>query len=278
MNEECCEPMASNKTTLPSIIREHGATAVIAGHFNKSEQYVTRRPEGMSDWLITYTLGGSGSFLIDGEERFCQTGDITLMQPGVPHEYGTRNNGNWHFLWAHFTPRITETSLLPAQKLLIHAIEGESARKRVQRAFKRIVSDSIERGAYWGELCENTLREVVLLLAQRLARQVDPRIDEVRYLLSSRMQETVSIADLARAVGLSPSRLSHLYKEVTGMSVIDSLNDMRIRQAALLLEHSERLASEVALDVGFQNYNHFANQFRKRFGVGPLQYKQHDRQ
>ncbi|QHT62143.1 helix-turn-helix domain-containing protein [Paenibacillus lycopersici] len=265
--------MSASGKQLPSVIEEQGASAVIVGHFNEDDVYFTKRPYGMSDWLITYTLDGSGYFLIDGEERFCQAGDVTVMQPGVPHQYGTRQGGHWHFVWAHFTSRISETNLLPVQKLLIHAVDNASARRRIGRAFKRLASDAFERGTYWSELCENTLREVILLLAQRHSRPLDPRIEEVRHLLSSRMREPVLIEELAREVGLSPSRLSHLYKESTGMSIIDSLNDMRIRQAAVLLEHAGRSATEVAADVGFENYNHFANQFRKRFGVNPRQYK-----
>ena len=66
--------------------------------------------------------------------------------------------------------------------------------------------------------------------------------------------------------------------EGTGMSIIEALNDMRIRQAALLLEHTNRNSSEVANDVGYHNYNHFMNQFRKRFGVGPSAYAKLRRQ
>ncbi|NBD25842.1 helix-turn-helix domain-containing protein [Paenibacillus glycinis] len=268
--------MNAKKTPLPSVIKEQGIRTVVAGHFNHPDSYAMRRPDGMSDWLLTYTLDGGGYFVIDGEERFCQAGDVTLMQPGVPHQYGTRKGGNWHFMWAHFTSRITETSLLPQEKLLVLAMDNESARERMQRAFRRILTDSIERGLYWGELCENAIREIVLLLARRLSKQFDPRIEEVRHLLSSRMQDPVRIEDLAREIGLSPSRLSHLYKESTGSSIIDSLNDMRIRQAALLLEHSGRQAAEVAEEVGYLNYNHFASQFRKRFGVNPRTYKNQD--
>ncbi|WP_308634850.1 helix-turn-helix domain-containing protein [Paenibacillus silvisoli] len=266
--------MSGKGKELPSYVKAQGGNMVIAGHFHETEHYFVRRADGMSDWLITYTLAGDGYFLIDGEERFCQTGDVTLMQPGVPHQYGTRKGcSSWHFVWAHFTSSFMETSLLPNARLLNHSIDSNVARQRIYHAFSRLVSDSLERSMYWNELCENTMREILLLLAQRLSKQIDPRIEEIRHLLSSRMQDPIRIDELAKAVGLSPSRLSHLYKESTGSSIVDSLNDMRIRQAALLLEHTDRQASEVAIDVGFQNYNHFANQFRKRYGVNPRAYK-----
>ena len=120
------------------------------------------------------------------------------------------------------------------------------------RPLNSVVSDSIERSAYWSELCENNLREILLLLARRESKQIDARIEETQHLLSANMTAAFRIEDLAKKVGLSPSRLSHLYKETIGISIVESLNQMRIRQAALLLEHTNRTATEVALDVGFR--------------------------
>lgn len=242
---------------------------VIAGHFDNPDTYMTRRPEGMEDWLITYTLKGQGYFVTSGVRSVCGPGDITLLKSGTPHEYGTEKGNRWNFVWAHFSPRMMETGLLPDRELIVHKVESEAVRKRIYRAFKRVLADFGERGPYWHELSENALREILLLLAKRMSKPIDPRIEETIRLLSASMRDEVRIDDLARAIGLSPSRLSHLYKETTGHSIVDSLNSMRIRQAALLLRHTDRTATEVALDVGFSNYNHFLNQFRKRYGVSP---------
>lgn len=242
---------------------------VIAGHFNEPDTYVTKRPKGRDDWLITYTLGGRGYFVTSGEGRSCGEGDIVLLKAGTPHQYGTERGERWHFVWAHFSSRLMETGLLPDKELIVHRVESGSMRKRIYRAFERVIADLSERGLYWHELSENALREILLLLARRMSRPIDPRIEETLRLLTEGMRDTVRIDDLAKAVALSPSRLSHLFKETTGRSIGETLNAMRIRQAALLLAHTDRSASEVAFDVGFGNYNHFSNQFRKRFGVSP---------
>jgi AraC family transcriptional regulator of arabinose operon len=246
---------------------------VIAGHYDEPDTYFINRPYGMEDWLLTFTLSGEGYFTTSGATTCCGAGDLCLLRPGTPHRYGTVRGKRWNFVWAHFTSRIAETDLLPEQELIIHRIESETSRKRVYRAFRRVLSDYAERGLYWPELCEGALREIVLLLAQRLHKRIDPRIEETLHLLASNMREPVRIDALARAVGLSPSRLAHLFKETTGYSIIDTLNRMRVEQAAMLLTHTDRTATEVALDVGFQNYNHFINQFRKRFGTSPRAYK-----
>ena len=113
-----------------------------------------------------------------------------------------------------------------------------------------------------------------MLLAKQQTSGFDPRIEETLYLLAQRMQETVRVEELARSVGLSPSRLSHLFKENTGESIVETLNRMRIKQAALLLAHTIRNVTEAAHDVGFQNYNHFTRQFRKYTGLTPSEFSQ----
>jgi AraC family transcriptional regulator of arabinose operon len=251
---------------------------VITGHFHESENYSTQRPHGMRDWLITFTLDGEGVFQTPAGEKVCRSGDVTLLKAGVPHLYGTQKGMRWHFIWAHFPAEGMEFNLLPEEEVSIFTIDRESARKRIYRAFKRVLSDSQERGEYWHALCMSALREVLLLLARKNHQPKDARIEEILQLLSRNMREPVQVEALGQKVGLSASRLSHLFKENTGMSIIEALNDMRIRQAALLLEHTNRNSSEVADDVGYHNYNHFINQFRKRFGMSPSAYAKSLRQ
>ncbi|MEW9049987.1 MAG: helix-turn-helix domain-containing protein [Neobacillus sp.] len=245
---------------------------VIAGHFHESDTYSTVRPAGMSDWLITYTLNGEGYFETNGCEQRVRSGDITLLKPGTPHRYGTPKEKSWHFVWAHFSGGFMDSSLLPQDGLTIRQIEQQAVRERIFQAFQRILSDSRERGAYWHEMCLGALREILMLVEKQQTSGFDPRIEETLYLLAQRMQESVRVEDLARTVGLSASRLAHLFKENTGESIVEAFNRMRIQQAALLLAHTNRNASEAAHDVGFQNYNHFTRQFRKYIGMTPSEF------
>ncbi|KKI89324.1 hypothetical protein WQ54_25940 [Bacillus sp. SA1-12] len=248
---------------------------LIAGHFLVKDSYQAVRPNGMGDWLITFTLDGEGYFTAENERITCRKGDITLLKPGVSHQYGTSKGKEWHFLWAHFSPELIEAKYLSDHKLINLTFENEYARTRIKDAFERLIQDYRERNKYWYELCQNSLKEILLLIAQRQNHSLDPRVEEILHILSKRMNQTFTIDDLAKEVGLSPSRLSHLFKENTGKSIMETFIQMRLNQAALLLEHTDRNASEAAAEVGFENYNHFAIQFRKRFGMSPRVYKQH---
>lgn len=244
---------------------------ILTGHFRETDQYVTRRPAGMDSWLIAYTLDGEGYFQTREGEKKCGPGEISLLRSGVPHQYGTVSGRRWHFMWAHFDG-LPETALLPEGEMLVCPVPPGTAQRRVLRSFRTLLRDSRDRGRFWQELCENQLSGLLLLVAAQLADELDSRIGHVMRMLSARMQEPLTIAELAAGVGLSASRLSHLFKEQTGRTILDTLNHMRLEQAALLMAHAGRSASEAALDVGFQSYNHFAALFRNRYGVAPTHY------
>jgi AraC family transcriptional regulator of arabinose operon len=243
-------------------------TTIIGGHFYENDTYHTRRQKGMDDWLIVYTVGGEGYFRTPTGKKLCSEGQIALLRAGVPHEYGTVQGQHWNFVWSHFQ-KLSETDYLPPDEVLIHTLPDGYLRERVFRTFQNILQDSRDRSGFWNTLCENSLREIILIVAGRLTKKLDTRIELTLQLLSQSMKEEVRIDDLAKAVGLSPSRLSHLFKQEMGKSIVEHLNQMRLKQAALLMEHMGRSATEASLDVGFNNYNHFATLFRKFYGVSP---------
>ncbi|MCD9020736.1 helix-turn-helix domain-containing protein [Cohnella silvisoli] len=255
----------------PEEYSEFPNVPVFGGHFDENDAYRVRRPKGMSDWLIVYTLSGEGYFRTSTGERRCGAGQIGLLRSGVPHEYGTMPGHRWNFVWAHFQ-KLSEIDYLPNEEVLLHTLPDGYLRKRVYRTFQNLLHDSWDRSSFWNALCENSLREILLLIAQRLDKKIDPRIEHTLQLLTRSMKEEIRIDDLAKAVGLSSSRLSHLFKQEMGESVVEHLNQMRLRQAALLMEHMGRTATDASLDVGFNNYNHFAALFRKSYGLSPREY------
>jgi AraC family transcriptional regulator of arabinose operon len=255
-----------------SVLDGDGCEFVLADHFQETDTYRVYRPNGMTDSLMTYTLEGQGYYITEQGERMCKAGDLTILNAGIPHRYGTVKGQTWNFMWVHFQQQDIESILLPKEDLTIVPFDNRSAQKRIYHAFQRILSDSHERGDYWNTLCMNALREILLLVARKSTHSIDSRIEEALNLMSRHMTEPLRIESLAKKVGLSSSRLSFLFKQHTGISIVETLNDIRTRQAALLIEHTHRNASEVAYDVGYNNYNHFIIQFRKRYGKSPSVY------
>ena len=92
--------------------------------------------------------------------------------------------------------------------------------------------------------------------------------------MQSNLASKLSLADIASSVHISPSHLSHLFKEETGMSVMDCLTALRISEAKHLLAMPQLTVAQVSAAVGFQDPAHFSRSFKRMEGISPTAYRQ----
>ena len=81
------------------------------------------------------------------------------------------------------------------------------------------------------------------------------------------------LADLARSVDLSASRLWHMFRTQTGVSPAAYARRARMQRAAELLVLSKHSVKEIAFSVGFRSSSHFVRAFRRAYGMPPRQYR-----
>jgi len=86
--------------------------------------------------------------------------------------------------------------------------------------------------------------------------------------------EPLSLPVVAKAAGLSVSRLAHVLKAQIGMSFTAYLNMVRVNWAKYYLTNSRARVSETAFQVGFGNLSHFNHVFRQATGLPPTRYRQ----
>lgn len=97
---------------------------------------------------------------------------------------------------------------------------------------------------------------------------MDPRIRAALTRLGDPARPHTSAAELAHAVGLSPSRFLHLFRQHTGTSFRRYRLWIRMVTAASLLAERRELTS-VAADAGFASPSHFSSSFHSMFGLPP---------
>lgn len=102
---------------------------------------------------------------------------------------------------------------------------------------------------------------------------MDERVRAVVQLLEESGFATLTIAQLADAAALSPSRLQHLFKRDTGLSIRTFLKSRRLELAAHLIVSTEQRVSEILYSVGYSDFSNFDHDFKRRFGVSPREYR-----
>ncbi len=102
---------------------------------------------------------------------------------------------------------------------------------------------------------------------------VRERVVRAREYLDEHLSEDVSLSTLAREVALSPFHLSRLFRQEVGESPHRYLVRRRLDRAARLLISTPLTVTQVSDRVGFGSPAHFAQSFRRRFGVPPSVYR-----
>ncbi len=96
--------------------------------------------------------------------------------------------------------------------------------------------------------------------------------DRVDALVMTRLARPPSLGELSRALHVSPSSLSHRFKQETGMTLIGRIRWLRMREARRLLGQGHAVKN-VARTLGFSAANWFARVFREVTGETPAQYQ-----
>ena len=102
-----------------------------------------------------------------------------------------------------------------------------------------------------------------------MARPQDIRISHVIARLEARLAEPCRIDQLARAVNMSPSYLTRLFREQTGRSPASFVRELRLCRAYELVQTTFLSIKEVMAAVGWNDPSHFSRAFKQRFGVSP---------
>ncbi len=88
-------------------------------------------------------------------------------------------------------------------------------------------------------------------------------------LMENHYGKTITLADLAAAVGLSVYHFSHSFKKVYGVSPLRFLRDIRLETAQRLLLQNNNSIAEIALQCGFSSQSHFTQVYRSAKGITP---------
>ncbi len=92
-------------------------------------------------------------------------------------------------------------------------------------------------------------------------------------LIAERYSENLSVADIAKALGLSTSQLNRRFKSLYQMSPSQYLQRVRVHEASRLLGETDLAMSEIALRTGFYDQAHLTRTFRKWMDMSPRQFR-----
>ena len=104
-------------------------------------------------------------------------------------------------------------------------------------------------------------------------RKVDDIIYNIKRYISENLANDLSLTRLSEYTTLSNCYLSHIFKESTGVNVVDYITEQRMMRAKSLLETTSINIELVAASCGYGTPHYFSKKFKQYFGLTPRSYR-----
>lgn len=113
-----------------------------------------------------------------------------------------------------------------------------------------------------------------VLDAAQIDHRSDIRLGVIISLMTRRLHEHVSNAEMARAAGMSPRAFERSFQREYGLPPQQYLKRLRIQTACRLLVDTRESIAAIALRCGFSDQSHLTREFRRVTGLTPGSYRE----
>lgn len=249
-----------------------GCYATDLGLYRRAAGHFRRRERGSRQAIVIVCLEGSGTVCLGSPRQHrVRSGEFLLIPPGMAHEYAADPEDPWTIQWAHV---VREPSLVlpvlprPVEPALLSRVQDHFADVLAlasQSGLSPVLADGLR---WWLSL----LLEAPPLAAVPGIVDADPVQTAVR-IMTEHLAPPLGLSDLARSVGLSPSRFSAVFAARNGAAPMTFYQRLRLQKACVLLAQTALPVGAVARAVGYDDPLHFSRVFRQKFGLPPSQWR-----
>lgn len=250
-----------------------------AGWFPSAAWHEVPRPEGVGQTVLIYCVRGKGWAQCRQRCWAVRPGDLLILPPNTPHVYGADEDRPWTIYWLHVTGRRVEVlrGLMCGDdgQLVLPVGQDSELITMFEETYALLQDGYGPTNLLLASLCAAHLLGRLVTLSRQHREVSDPRqrIGQVIEFLRMRLDSRVTIGELASMANASPSHFSALFKRITGFSALDYFLRLKMQQAAHLLDSTALPVKSVAGQLGYDDPLYFSRQFRRVYGVSPVQYR-----
>jgi AraC-like DNA-binding protein len=249
-------------------------------------------PYRHTSWMMDFWSGPKMACRVttpDGKERaFERRCTWHIYAPGVAYSERYDESPPWEMLWFQFSPG---SALPPLTRRAFTAVHDPEERIA---PYARAMYVSQQRGEPGSDLIRRGLLLAILGEAIAAGHRGHAGTPEDPWLVSPgaesanllqrvdahvlrRVTAPPSLDELARALDMSVSSLTHRFRTETGMTIVDRVRWLRIREARQLLAKRGADVKSVAQRLGFSSPFYFSKVFHEVTGVTASDYLRRSR-
>ena len=259
-------------------------------HLYKNDEHEHYPPHWHNAIEITMPLENSYTYIVNSIEYKLNEFDLILIPPGELHEIKSPPTGKRLIFLCDFSFFYNNSPFTPLLPLLtsVTVIRSNSSEihSRVSALNQEMcheftMADVLMEPAVYSKLLQ------ILLLIQRhnfassnlfygspFSKQkeyVEKMLKVTRY-INDCYKHDISLDDLSAIAGYSKFHFSRIFKQYTGMTHTDYLNQVRIKVAENMMMNPGITITEIAMNSGFNSITTFNRTFKKLKNYTPSKF------
>lgn len=122
---------------------------------------------------------------------------------------------------------------------------------------------------YRSNFIKPTTEKSMSVLTERLDKST---VSDIIEYMNENINRNFEFADFVRLVSVSPTRLKAIFKQKTGMGVLQYFRRLKIERAKLFIREDDYNFTQIALLLGYDSIHSFSRQFKNIEGMSPREY------
>lgn len=270
------------------------------GHIIKNNSVSHFACQRAYDCRLFYAVSGSGSIQVEDVTYQMERGSLLLWQPDNKYLICSDSTDELMLLGFNFdftqNHRHLSSPIPPVKeqnydKTLIleqlHFTDVDPFNKPIflkdmqvlEESLLDILNDINNKKLFYVDQISGKFLSVLSIIARSLVlqntklRNSNSRIDDIIHYLQMHYPEDITNAKLGELFHYHPNYINKLMTANTGLSLHQYLLNLRINKAIHLIQTTDIPISEIALLVGFHDYNHFLKYFKFKTGRTTSEYR-----
>ena len=223
-----------------------------------------------------YVLEGRLSFRLNGSTFIAGKGELVVVNSAMFHSFAPMEEGADYYFLVADDKFFRTNGLYGVNTLFDSSVNTPQAR----RLFDEIIRET-EKGDEYSKISTLSVLMSLFIYLNRhhsSGKEASVHSEKKKIMmvrgalayLQEHYKEKLTVDSIAEALHFSKSYLSHSFKEITHISLINYINLLRCQSARALMLEGYGVA-EAALECGFSELSYFTRVFKKTMGMLPSQ-------
>lgn len=233
----------------------------------------------LNEYQLLYITKGQGMFSSESSGKSkIKEGYMFLLFPGEWHTYRPDADTGWNEYWIGLNGRIMDEWVKAGFFSKETPVFNIGLNEEMIALYKRaiIIAEAQEASyqqALSGIACNLLSMAIYLSRNHNFNKHnISSYIDTAKTAVHEHISSITPI-DLAKITCMSYSKFRKIFKEYTGFTPSQYIQEVRINIAKEMLTNTSKSIKEISYELGFENKDYFHTVFKKVVGTTPICYK-----